>query len=394
MAPTAFSARQELAHALQWRQRMSATQGIPRHDIPVHATLLDRLARLGLDVQQVLREASIPPSRFEAPKPRLRAREFVALWRVLESCGMPDVGLRLGAEAHQQNVAFAAALYARNLADGFQLLGRYQGLTCSQEITVDISGGEARVHVHWPLAEGSSTTALIDAHFAAVAAIAHRATVNRVAARRVELARRPANGPSLEHYFGCKIRFNASADVLVFDEKVLAEPFVTHSPDLLAIITPGLEAELARHRGNTSVVEDVRTALRKRISVERPSVAKVAKELALSSRSLQRRLEELGTSYQAVLGDVRRETALRLLESTDLDAGQVAFLLGFAELNSFTRAFRAWEGTTPSRWRALTRASTASQSNGSNGSRLAHSEESLSLSDERPARAAPSLVLE
>src|SRR6266446_2248084 len=334
MAPTAFSARQELAHALQWRQRMSATQGIPRHDIPVHATLLDRLARLGLDVQQVLREASIPPSRFEAPKPRLRAREFVALWRGLESCGMPDVGLRLGAEAHQQNGAYAAALYARNLADGFQLLGRYQGLTCSQEITVDISGGEARVHVHWSLAEGSSTTALIDAHFAAVAAIAHRATVNRVAARRVELARRP---------------------------------------------------------GNTSVVEDVRTALRKRISVERPSVAKVAKELALSSRSLQRRLEELGTSYQAVLGDVRRETALRLLESTDLDAGQVAFLLGFAELNSFTRAFRAWEGTTPSRWRALTRASTASQSNGSNGSRLAHSEESLSLSDERPARAAPSL---
>ncbi len=337
--------------------------------IPVQATLLDRLARLGVDVREVLREASIPPSRFEAPKTPLTTREFLGLWRAIGLCGTPDVGLRLGAEAHQHNAAFATALHARNLADGLQHLGRYQRLTCSMEMTVDITGGEARVHVHCSLAEGSSPTALIDGAFAAVVAFARRATVNKVAPRRIELARRPANRPSLEHHFGLKVRFNAPADLLVFDEKMLAEPFVTYSPDLLTLVTPGLEAELARQRGRMSLVEDVRTALRKRISVERPSV-------------------------EAVLGDVRRETARRLLESTDLDAGQVAFLLGFAELNSFTRAFRAWEGTTPSRWRALTRASTASQSNGSNGSRLAHSEESLSLSDERPARSAPSLVVE
>jgi AraC-like DNA-binding protein len=48
---------------------------------------------------------------------------------------------------------------------------------------------------------------------------------------------------------------------------------------------------------------------------------------------------------------VRRRSAERLLAATDLDAGEVAFLLGFEELNSFTRAFRAWEGTTPSQWR-------------------------------------------
>jgi AraC-like DNA-binding protein len=71
----------------------------------------------------------------------------------------------------------------------------------------------------------------------------------------------------------------------------------------------------------------------------------------MSPRTLQRRLEQLGTSYQRLLDDVRRDTARRLLVDTDLDAGEVAFFLGFEELNSFTRAFHAWEGVTPKRWR-------------------------------------------
>jgi len=66
---------------------------------------------------------------------------------------------------------------------------------------------------------------------------------------------------------------------------------------------------------------------------------------------LARRLEAAGTTYQELLDEVRRQSARRLLANTNLDAGEVAFLLGFEELNSFTRAFHAWEGTTPTRWR-------------------------------------------
>jgi AraC-like DNA-binding protein len=67
---------------------------------------------------------------------------------------------------------------------------------------------------------------------------------------------------------------------------------------------------------------------------------------------MQRRLGELGTTYQDVLDDVRRQSARRLLADTDLGTGEVAFLPGFEEVNSFARAFHTWEGTTPARWRA------------------------------------------
>ncbi len=125
---------------------------------------------------------------------------------------------------------------------------------------------------------------------------------------------------------------------------------MTRNAELLEVIVPGLEAALG-DGGARSLADDVRAALSQRICGERPAVDKVAKALGMSPRTLQRRLEELGTSYQLLLDDVRRRSARRLLAHTDLDSGEVAFLLGFEELNSFTRAFRGWEGTTPARWR-------------------------------------------
>lgn len=77
--------------------------------------------------------------------------------------------------------------------------------------------------------------------------------------------------------------------------------------------------------------------------------------------TLQRRLGDEGTTYQRLLDDLRRDVACRLLSETELDAGEIAFVLGFEELNSFTRAFQSWEGTTPNRWRSA-RALAATQS--------------------------------
>ena len=84
---------------------------------------------------------------------------------------------------------------------------------------------------------------------------------------------------------------------------------------------------------------------------DKPTIERVARELRTSTRTLQRRLRDAGTTYQALLDEVRRRSARRLRANTKLDAREVAFLLGFEELNSFTRAFHVWEGTTPTRWR-------------------------------------------
>ena len=84
---------------------------------------------------------------------------------------------------------------------------------------------------------------------------------------------------------------------------------------------------------------------------ERLAVEHVAKRLAVSPRTLQRRLKEEGTSFKGVVSATRENLARHYLSRTQLTATEIAFLLGFEEPTSFFRAFQRWTGTTPERLR-------------------------------------------
>ena len=330
---------------------------MPADLVPVQGLLLERLAALGVDISQVLQHAQLSRSQFMA-RARLTTREYFAFWQAVEkvgeqAAGSRDLGLRLGAEAlpHQLNVASAAALHSPNLGEALKKLARYKRLVCPEEVFIERADGEARIRFHWVLAEEPPPRLLVDGTLASTLALARQGTGKPLRARRIELTRRRADEAMLRRHFGCEVLFDAPVDLLALEERALAEPFVTHNEDLLAVMLPGLEAALDERGSARTLADDVRMVLDRRMHGERPTVDKIAREMGVSPRTLQRRLEEAGTSYQEILDEVRRQSARRLLAKTDLDAGEVAFLLGFEELNSFTRAFRAWEGMTPTQWR-------------------------------------------
>jgi AraC-like DNA-binding protein len=78
----------------------------------------------------------------------------------------------------------------------------------------------------------------------------------------------------------------------------------------------------------------------------------MARQLHMSRRSLQRKLAEFGTTYQRLADETRRDLALRYMEDGVRSATDVTFLLGFSSQSAFTRAFRRWTGTSPTRYRA------------------------------------------
>ena len=96
----------------------------------------------------------------------------------------------------------------------------------------------------------------------------------------------------------------------------------------------------------------VKAVLIQMMSGERPSMEAVARRLCLSPSTLQRRLSQAHTSYQKILDAVRLDTACKLLGRTQMAPGEIAFCLGFEEVNSFQRAFHKWQGMTPTQWRA------------------------------------------
>ncbi len=81
------------------------------------------------------------------------------------------------------------------------------------------------------------------------------------------------------------------------------------------------------------------------------AIEEAAKRLALTKRTLQRKLAEESSSYQAVLTATRRELAQHYLARSSVSLVEVAYLLGFQDGNSFIRAFRGWTGETPREYR-------------------------------------------
>ena len=322
--------------------------------VPIPLALFDRLAQ-AVDMDGVLRCAKLPRSRFRVARPHGTTSEFFALWRAVEQSGADaDIGLRLGVEtlSDYEDVAVLAALHSATLGEGLQKLARYKRLVCPEKVWIEIEDGEARLRFEWLLAEDDPPTLVTDLLFAFVLSLAQRGTTKPVAPRRIELTRRRANEAVLRRHFRCEIRFDATHDLMVFDEATLALPMVNRNPQLLSVLLPGLELAVAKDGPGRTLVDDVRSALSETMCGARPAIADVAKSFGMSTRTMQRRLGELGTTYQDVLDDVRRRSARRLLANTDLGTGEIAFVLGFEEVNSFLRAFHAWEGTTPVKWRA------------------------------------------
>ncbi len=171
--------------------------------------------------------------------------------------------------------------------------------------------------------------------------------------KRVELQRPPAHRALYEAHFHCPVKFNADQNALVFNKADLDLPFVTYNGDLFGIVAPQLEAELTEQLANKTFTEQAKAILKHLLAGQRPAIEDLARELHLSTRTLQRRLTENGISFQRLLDEARHELARHYLLHSSRELNETAYLLGYKVANSFFRAFHHWEGTTPAQWRLL-----------------------------------------
>jgi AraC-like DNA-binding protein len=249
-----------------------------------------------------------------------------------------------------------AALSAASFLDAMRSAARYKEITCPEEIVNEISDGEWSIQFRWLLAEEQEPEILVDVCFAWVLSLARHGTGEKITPLRLELMQRRENAKVLERHFGCKVVSGCARNALIFRAEDAKRPFVTRNADLLAMLAPQLDEELKRYRGHESFPEQVRAAIQRRLSGRRPKMIDVARELRMSARTLQRRLQESGRSFQQVLEEARHELARHYLAYSPLELNETAYLLGYEDSSSFVRAFRGWEGVPPAHWRDVQRA--------------------------------------
>ena len=222
-------------------------------------------------------------------------------------------------------------------------------------------GDECAIKFVWVLAHEQEPPLLVDVCFAWILTLGQRGTGQPLHPKRVEFQRALAHREIYEAHFRCPVKFKATQNALVFNKSEMDLPFVTYNADLLAAVAPQLEAELSEQLAQKTFSEQAKGILKQLLAGQRPGIQDLARELHLSTRTLQRRLAEQGITFQHLLDEARRELARHYLLHSSRELNETAYLLGYEDANSFFRAFHQWEGTSPGQWRMLQKSSQAVQ---------------------------------
>ncbi len=322
-----------------------------------------KLEELGVRASEVLRRAGLPQRYVEQPRVLLKTEEWFAFWRAIgEASSDPAIGLLLGTETKTERFSAngLAALSTENFGAAVNQMARYKQLTCPEEILQEKDDEEWSIQFRWLLAEEAEPTILIDCCFAWLLSTARLGTGTRLFPLRVEFVQPRPHAKTIERHFGCSVVSDASRNALVFRAADAQRRFVTRNAELLALLAPQFEEELKRENADDDFPERVRLAIQQKLTGRRPTIDDIADALHVSSRTLQRRLQDEGSSFQRVLEGARHQLARHYLNNSTLELNEAAYLLGYEDGNSFVRAFRGWEGVPPARWRENQRARAAS----------------------------------
>jgi AraC-like DNA-binding protein len=324
------------------------------------ADVLRQVERAGRPAADALRAAGIAPDATAHPDGRVPTRAMAALWAwAVDATGDADLGLHATEHSHPGALGLLGYLMltSATVHEALALGVRYFALLNDGfELAVeDGSVGEARAlalvlrprpgaEADWPgdhrqLAE----SVLLGAQRQVAQLVAREAPALEVRFRHAA----PANTREHARLFGAPVRFAQPHDALLLPAAVGDWPVHAAHPALHATLRAQADQLLASVATEDPVRARARRAIALRLRAGPPRLELVARDLAMSPRAVQRALAEAGGTYQALVDDVRRELALRLLEQPGATAAEVALATGFAEAASFSRAFRRWTGRTP-----------------------------------------------
>ncbi len=296
------------------------------------------------------------PSRGTRPAVKLQLYRIGFLDEAARIVEDDYFGFNLGKEANTKELGIIYYIFASSATalDAIKNLVRYHHLVNSTTTLALEIGRQVDIEVKFrPGLEGFERHIAEWGPATFVAALRDLTGTKLVPRSLTFIHQRTSGVENFRTFFGCPVRFGANRQCIAFSRNSLLVPIRTADKYLLNILKAFCEEAMGRRKtAATPTRAKVEAALMEFLPNGRPTVAAVAKALTTSSRSLARRLAEEGTSYAAVLDEIRRDFAMRYLEDPTLEVTHIAWLLGYSEVTSFNHAFQRWTSSSPRTVRA------------------------------------------
>jgi AraC-like DNA-binding protein len=308
------------------------------------------LERLDYCMEPLLAAAGIRRADLNDPDARIpRTVWGPLLCRALDQRPMKNAGMRLAMVTPLGAFPLIDYLVAtsENVGEGLTRLTRYLRLAEARSVP-RLREDEDPIRV---LLEGCD--APLSAEFTVTLNLLHfrEETEDRFRASYASFRHKPDDVAEIERVLGCSVHSGASWNGWALSRETCQLPLRRRDPALGSLLQRQADEAIARLPPIESVVLDVRQVLASRVGGGDTRIQTIARTLATSTRSLQRRLAAAGVSYQELLDLARKDSAERYLTDSPLSIGEVAYLLGYSEPAAFTRAFRRWNKETPQAFR-------------------------------------------
>ncbi|MDM4770260.1 AraC family transcriptional regulator [Solimonas sp. SE-A11] len=312
------------------------------------------LDRAGVDSAALFAEAGLDIAALDDPNARYPLEQTTRLWGLsVQATGDEAFGLSVASQVNATTFhALGYALQASNtLREAFERMVRYFRLVTDAADLEFFPEGEDYCFRIRPAGAVMPAPESIDAFISIFLRFCRSHLGSGFAPRRVTLRRlAPASAAGYERVLRCPLEFGAAENAIWFPRWPFDQRLEGANPEL-ARHNDEIALRYLAHHDKENLLARVRAVLTELLPIGVPAAEQVADSLHLSLRSLQRKLAEEGSSYEALLNETRRELAQSYLQDRRYSIGEITFLLGFSDTSSFTRAFRRWNGCSPSQFR-------------------------------------------
>ena len=313
------------------------------------------LQEYGCDPEPIFHDNDIDPEVVKKPGTRLAYSDVIGLWNnVIEIVKDPCIGLRVAEYWHpsDMNALGFAWLASGNLNEAFNQLIRYtRCVSEAVEVAIEKTDNSFKIVYNNKMADEASYT-LIDASLALLVKMCRINLGDQLNPIDVHLGHPPPSCfDNYDRYFKANIYFDSSKNSFSISSDDFKKPLLSSNPYLLEINDQFLIKYMAT-LDEDDIITRAKAEIMEMLPTGNLSDDKISKKLIMSVRTLQRKLKSKGTTYQTIVNETRKGLAIKYIQNPNLRLEEIAFLVGYSEYSTFSRAFKRWTGCAPSEYQA------------------------------------------
>lgn len=314
----------------------------------------DIIENEGISITEALKKSDLPEDLFSHQIPSLTAIEYIRFMEALkdltiDNCTPIKIGTIESIETFSPPIF--AAYCSKNVLTCMKRMSTYKKLIGPLVFLVNENKDNITLEMTFVDEKHEVPEFLVAIEMVFLVQLIRNATKTHIIPKEV-MTNYKLDNNNYEKFFGVKPKIGLR-NILTLSKEDALRPFISQNDAMWEYFEPELRRRLSELDVDDTYAARVRSALIELLPAGEGSIDNVSSKLGCSKRTLQRKLKEEDTTFQKQLNHTRELLARHYLKNSDMISDDIAYLLGYQDLNSFIRAFHIWTGMTISEYKKI-----------------------------------------